>query len=382
MAGEPSRQASDSLTITGPLIVEHQLDVLAQREGVVAKLVSETGKRVRTGELLAQLDDRQLAADLEAARAKTRSTDADQKNWKAEARVLDADASRAQKMWDAQLITREQWEHAKFKAEADQWDVQRVEQMLINSREAEHSLKLELEKTRSGLLSRESLPAGMSGRPAGCPGRPFVLGYRGSAVAHALYPSREVCWADQAWPTTRPHAPRFPRRRAPSKGCGSKPGGRSHQRHFRWNGGGSRSVGPFAPRHERGCAPRLPSMNLTQALNVALPEIPARVIAQRCPRLHPEVIHQEHIVDGRPTVRIYVPGVDAVFNLSPQTWDLVRFFDGQRGYDEVAEAYFQETGIRCFGRRTARNCGRSGINRVLVQDAAREEYCLPDAVGG
>ena len=148
MAGEPSRQASDSLTITGPLIVEHQLDVLAQREGVVAKLFSETGKRVRTGDLLAQLDDRQLAADLEAARAKTRSTDADLKNWKAEARVLDADASRAQKMWDAQLITREQWEHAKFKAEADQWDVQRVEQMLINSREAEHSLELELEKTR------------------------------------------------------------------------------------------------------------------------------------------------------------------------------------------------------------------------------------------
>ena len=147
-AAAPSRPNSDGLTITGPLIVEHQLDVLAQREGVVAKLFSETGKRVRTGDLLAQLDDRQLAADLEAARAKTRSTDADLKNWKAEARVLESDASRAQKMWDAQLITREQWEHAKFKAEADQWDVQRVEQMLINSREAEHSLELELDKTR------------------------------------------------------------------------------------------------------------------------------------------------------------------------------------------------------------------------------------------
>jgi putative peptide zinc metalloprotease protein len=85
-------------------------------------------------------------------------------------------------------------------------------------------------------------------------------------------------------------------------------------------------------------------MNLTQALNVVLPEIPARVVALRCPRLHPQVVHHEHIVDGRPTVRVYVPGVDAVFNLSPQTWDLVRFYDGQRGYDQVAEAYFQETG--------------------------------------
>ena len=165
IAPEPGRQASDSLTITGPLIVEHQLDVLSQREGVVARLFSETGKRVRAGDLLAQLDDRQLAADLEAARAKTRSTDADLKNWKAEARVLEADASRAQKMWDAQLITREQWEHAKFKAEADEWDVKRVEQMLINSREAEHSLELELEKTRirapfAGVVARRYVREG------------------------------------------------------------------------------------------------------------------------------------------------------------------------------------------------------------------------------
>ncbi len=145
---ESGHTLSESLTVTGPLIVEHQLDVLAQREGVIAKLFSETGKRVRGGDLLAQLDDRQLVAELEGARAKTRSTEADLKNWKAEARVLEVDFERAQKMWDAQLITREQWEHAKFKAEADQWDVQRVEQLLVNFKEVERSLELELEKTR------------------------------------------------------------------------------------------------------------------------------------------------------------------------------------------------------------------------------------------
>ncbi len=160
-----SPSTPDSFTITGPLIVEHQLDVLSQRDGVVTKLLSETGRRVRTGDLLAQLDDRQLLADLEAARAKTRSTDADLKNWKAEARVLEADLSRAQKMWEAQLITREQWEHAKFKAEADQWDVQRVEQLLVNFKEVEHSLELELEKTRirapfAGVVARRYVREG------------------------------------------------------------------------------------------------------------------------------------------------------------------------------------------------------------------------------
>jgi RND family efflux transporter MFP subunit len=156
---------SGPLTVSGPLIVEHQLDVLAQREGIVTKLLSETGARVRAGDLLAQLDDRQLDADLEAARAKTRSTDADVKNWQAEARVLEADFSRAQKMFDAQLITREQWEHAKFKAEADQWDVQRVQQLLVNYKEVEHSLELELEKTRirspfSGIVARRYVREG------------------------------------------------------------------------------------------------------------------------------------------------------------------------------------------------------------------------------
>src|ERR1700757_1661973 len=72
---------SNSFTVSGPLIVEHQLDILAQREGILSKLPADTGGRVRTGDLLAQLDDRQLQADLEAARAKTRSTEADLKNW-------------------------------------------------------------------------------------------------------------------------------------------------------------------------------------------------------------------------------------------------------------------------------------------------------------
>src|SRR5690349_1535687 len=85
-------------------------------------------------------------------------------------------------------------------------------------------------------------------------------------------------------------------------------------------------------------------MNLTQALNVALPEIPARIVAQRCPRLHPGIVHKEHIVDGRPTVRILVPGVDAVFNLDPRTWSLVCLFDGRRNWEEIADAYFQTTG--------------------------------------
>ncbi len=164
------------ITVSGPLIVEHQLDVLAQRDGVIAGLRSEAGAHVHAGDLLAQMDDRQLTADLEAARAKTRSIEADLRNWEAETKVTQADYERAQKMWDAQILTKEQLEHAKFKAESDTWDVRRVRELLTNAIQSERSLELELEKTGSAHLSSEWWPAATcardnrSPRETGCSG--------------------------------------------------------------------------------------------------------------------------------------------------------------------------------------------------------------------
>jgi putative peptide zinc metalloprotease protein len=87
-------------------------------------------------------------------------------------------------------------------------------------------------------------------------------------------------------------------------------------------------------------------MNITEALNEVLPEIPARMISRRYPRLHPETVFKEHIQRGEVVVRIYVPGVDALFTLTLQNWQFARLFNGQRSYEEISELYFQETGIQ------------------------------------
>lgn len=155
----------EPFVVSGPLIVEHQVDVTAQRDGLVAQLLAEPGQRVKAGDLLAHLDDRQLSADLEAARAKTRAIEADLKNWQAEGNVAQVDYERAQKMWEAQVLTKEQLEHARFKAESEQWDVKRVSELLTNARESERSLELELEKTQirspfSGLVARRYVREG------------------------------------------------------------------------------------------------------------------------------------------------------------------------------------------------------------------------------
>jgi membrane fusion protein, multidrug efflux system len=133
---------------SGPLVVENQVDVGAQREGVVAAILAEAGTKVKKGQLLAQLDDRQVSANLEAAAARTRSTEADLHNWEAETKVLDADLRRAQKLWEAGVIPLEQFEHARYKAESDHWDVERVKQLLLDAQASQRSLELELEKTR------------------------------------------------------------------------------------------------------------------------------------------------------------------------------------------------------------------------------------------
>jgi len=165
-APAPTQAASAApFLASGPLVVENQVDVAAERAGVLSRIMAEPGTRVSKGQVLATLDDRQVQADREAAAAKTRSIEADLKNWEAEAKVLDADYQRAQKMWEAQLITKEQLDHARYKAESDHWDVQRVRELLTNAREIQRSLDLEYEKTRirapfQGLVARRYVSPG------------------------------------------------------------------------------------------------------------------------------------------------------------------------------------------------------------------------------
>jgi putative peptide zinc metalloprotease protein len=85
-------------------------------------------------------------------------------------------------------------------------------------------------------------------------------------------------------------------------------------------------------------------MNLTRALNVALPEIPARTLAQRYPRLDPGHTFREHIEDGQPVVRVYIPSVEGMYKLPPQNWALIQLFDGKRSYEEIAELYSRQCG--------------------------------------
>ncbi len=164
-ANAPAPKLADDITSSGPIVVENQIDVSAEREGVVTQIFADTGKFVRKGELLAQLDDRQLTADRDAGEAKLLSIDAKVKNWIAEIKVLQADLERSEKMWAAQIITKEQLEHDRFKVEADQYELERERQTRINQEDIVRSLNLELEKTHitapfDGVVARRYIRSG------------------------------------------------------------------------------------------------------------------------------------------------------------------------------------------------------------------------------
>jgi membrane fusion protein, multidrug efflux system len=164
VAGEPG---DAGLVVSGPIIVEHQVELSAQRDGELLKIYFDAPARVKAGTLLAKLDDRQILANLEAARAKSRSIEADLKNWEAEAQVLEADYGRQQELWKLGLTSQEQLQHAKYKAESDKWDIQRVTESLNTSRQEERSLEIEAEKAKviapfDGVIARRYVREGQN----------------------------------------------------------------------------------------------------------------------------------------------------------------------------------------------------------------------------
>lgn len=164
-ASPTGSEATEAFSASGPIVVENQVDVSALREGVVVSITAEPGTSVHKGQLLAKLDDRQISADLNAAGARVRALEANLQNWQAETKVLQADRSRAEKLYEAQVIAKEQLEHAQYKEQADEYEILRETESLNNAKNVQKSLELEKEKTTivapfDGIVARRYVRAG------------------------------------------------------------------------------------------------------------------------------------------------------------------------------------------------------------------------------
>jgi putative peptide zinc metalloprotease protein len=86
-------------------------------------------------------------------------------------------------------------------------------------------------------------------------------------------------------------------------------------------------------------------MNLSEALDAALPELPkTRLSRSRPPQLDPDLIVREDVLDGEPVVGVMQRNDRKFFRLSPAQWDLALLFDGTRSYEEIASVHCAQTG--------------------------------------
>ena len=164
-SSRPTAPAKPLFVASGPVVVENQVDVEALREGVIVSVLAQPGTSVHRGQLLATLDDRQISSDIEAASAHSRAIEANIENWKAENNALKTDYDRDQKLYDAQIISKEQLDHSRYKQEADDFEIKRETETLTNSKDIQKSLELEKDKTRitapfDGIVARRYVRVG------------------------------------------------------------------------------------------------------------------------------------------------------------------------------------------------------------------------------
>lgn len=141
-------ESSDSQQILSVLSVEHEVDLLAQREGAVMEIVKDEGSRVQKGQVLARLDDRQLTAQSEKAEADLRVTQNDVKYLEAELKAKRANYNRQQELRKYGLGSDADLEKAEFEAKGAEYDVDSQRSKVERSQAEIRTIQLELEKTR------------------------------------------------------------------------------------------------------------------------------------------------------------------------------------------------------------------------------------------
>jgi RND family efflux transporter MFP subunit len=156
-AGEPR-----SFSTTGPLVVEQQADVAAERDGRVTAVKVDIGDRVHRGEVLALLDDRALQAAHAEKAAKVDSLQAQVQTWEIEQKSNQADLRRADAMRAEKILDDEDWEHVQYKLTETTAQVSRYKSDELAAAAELHAADVELDQSRivapfDGVVGRRSV---------------------------------------------------------------------------------------------------------------------------------------------------------------------------------------------------------------------------------
>ena len=159
-----------SFMTMGPLVAEEQADISAERNGRIETVNVRIGDRVKKGQLLAQLDDRELQATCAAHRAHMQSALAQLREWQAEQLTAEADLRRATAMRDAKIISEENWEHAKYRVDETIAEVARYREEAAAAEANLNSVNVQLDQSHitapfAGVVGRSSVRMAQEVKP-------------------------------------------------------------------------------------------------------------------------------------------------------------------------------------------------------------------------
>lgn len=165
----PSSNRDDSAEILTVLSVEHEVDLLAQSEGVMVEILSEQGERVDAGAVLGRIDDRDILAQLDRARAEVKVSENNVKFSEAEVKAREAAYRRAQEMRELGLNSDADLEEAEFRAVGSKYDLDSWKATVDRARADIRKLEVTLEKTRlrapfGGVVARRYVRPGQNVR--------------------------------------------------------------------------------------------------------------------------------------------------------------------------------------------------------------------------
>lgn len=160
-AGAATGEARNFTTV-GPLVVEQQADVVAERDGRVTSVSVEIGDHVRRGQVLALLDDRALQAARAEKSARIDSLRAQVQTWEAEQKSNEADLRRADAMRAEKILDEEDWEHVQFKLTETRSQVARYRADVLAAEAELQAADVELGQSRitapfDGVVGRRSV---------------------------------------------------------------------------------------------------------------------------------------------------------------------------------------------------------------------------------
>src|SRR5271168_1977404 len=140
-----SPSAGDILSV---LTVEHQVDITSQRDGLVMSVNQDEGAAVKSGDLLAQLDDRSLQMEIVKANSDLQVEDNNRKYKEAELKAKSAALRRQQQLRALGLSSDADLEAAEFEAKAAEYDLHGYEALVESGHAEMNRLKLEEDQTR------------------------------------------------------------------------------------------------------------------------------------------------------------------------------------------------------------------------------------------